>query len=302
MFASPKNWLLAKPPTLTISVIALCMCGCPPAGGGGETETAVLRFINDTSLTCTALFASPSSSSTWGASVLSSEVGSGGSQDITNIPSNTSYDFKADFSNGSHAQAMGITFDDRQTLTWTLTDSDLEGGSEGEGEGEGGASQEILQLELDAHDDVNAERTSRGLGALIMREDLRLVARAHSEDMVARDFFTHENPDGESPYDRMGAAGITYRSAAENIAWNSYPNTVERAVDGWMNSEGHRTNILNGNYSHGGMGVASDGNGGYYFTQVFIGLSKTGAGLGDLEPPVVVEFYLPPPLAISHED
>jgi uncharacterized protein YkwD len=163
---------------------------------------------------------------------------------------------------------------------------------DGDGGGTGsGADAQIVALEDDAHAGINTERTSRSVAALTMREDMRLVARAHSEDMVAQDFFAHSNPDGEDAFDRMANAGISYQTAGENIAWNNFSTPVTTAVDGWMNSEGHRTNILNGAFTHTGMGVAGDGNGGYYFTQIFLGDGKSDAQ--------VVKFYLPPPLAID---
>jgi uncharacterized protein YkwD len=133
-----------------------------------------------------------------------------------------------------------------------------------------GASEDILLKEQAAFDDVNTERVAEGLEPLIMREDLRLVARVHSEDMVARDFFNHDNPDGESPFDRAAEAGIVYRRYGENIAWNNFSNPVNTAVTGWMNSPGHRANIMDASFTHTGMGVAHDGAGGYYFTQVFL--------------------------------
>jgi len=117
---------------------------------------------------------------------------------------------------------------------------------------------------------INAERGKKGLAPLVMRDDLHRVARAHSEDMAARDFHDHTNPDGESPWDRMRAAGITFSSSAENIAWNDHPDQAAVAVRSWMESRGHRDNILNGGYTLTGLGVASDGAGGAYFTQVFM--------------------------------
>lgn len=137
-----------------------------------------------------------------------------------------------------------------------------------------GVSAEVLAMEQLAYTLINDERTRDGDLPLTMREDLRRVARAHSEDMVARNFFDHTNPDNETPWDRMRAAGITWNSAGENIAWNNYPNPAVVAVNGWMGSTGHRNNILNGGFTHTGMGVAFDGAGGAYFTQVFIGISN----------------------------
>ena len=169
------------------------------------------------------------------------------------------------------------------------------GGGEGEGEGEGEDEGEgIAAMEIDAFDLINDERATEGVDPLVMDADLRAVARAHSEDMVERDFFAHNNPDGESPFDRIRAAGLDYSAAAENIAWNSFSDPVATAVDGWMDSPGHRTNILNPVYTHTGMGVADNGEGGFYFTQVFtLPLKKGWIKV------VVREFeVLPPPLAV----
>jgi len=117
---------------------------------------------------------------------------------------------------------------------------------------------------------INTQRTKKGLAPLPMRSDLLKLARAHSQDMATRDFHAHTNPDGESPWDRMREAGITYSSSAENIAWNNHADQAAVAVDNWMESWGHRENILNGDFTHTGIGVAMDSSGGAYFTQVFI--------------------------------
>ncbi len=134
---------------------------------------------------------------------------------------------------------------------------------------EGEVPGEILTLELRAFDLVNDEREAQGLAPLQMDETQRRVARAHSQDMVARDFFAHDNPDGQTPFDRMRAAGVTYTSAAENIAWNDFPNPADVAVDGWMDSPGHHANIMTSGFGRTGMGVARNTAGAYYFTQVF---------------------------------
>lgn len=173
-------------------------------------------------------------------------------------------------------------------------DNPGDGGVEGEGEGEGEA---VATMEMDAFTLINGERTGADVAPLVMDGGLRAVARAHSEDMLARDFFAHDNPDGESPFDRIHAAGIEYARAGENIAWNNFPNPVETAVDGWMNSEGHRNNILNGEFTLTGMGVAGDAANGYYFTQVFTRpLGKAGEAASDV---LLLERYLPPPLALT---
>lgn len=147
----------------------------------------------------------------------------------------------------------------------TEGESSIEGESTSEGE------TALQAMEIQAFDLVNAERVAQGLNPLQMDEALRAVARAHSADMVARSFFDHVNPDGMDPFERMGNAGITFSAAAENIAANSgHADPADVAVTGWMNSPGHRTNILNGIYTHTGMGLAyDDAANEYFFTQVF---------------------------------
>ncbi|HZC27301.1 MAG TPA: CAP domain-containing protein [Actinopolymorphaceae bacterium] len=112
---------------------------------------------------------------------------------------------------------------------------------------------------------TNVERANRGCAAL--RVDSRIVqaARAHSDDMAARDYFDHNSPDGGTPWDRMRAAGYD-APAAENIA-RGYP-TPESVVDGWMHSSGHRANILNCDNKAIGVGVHL-GSGGPWWTQDF---------------------------------
>ena len=124
--------------------------------------------------------------------------------------------------------------------------------------------------ELEVLDLVNAERAKNGLSKLSWSDELASVARAHSNDMLNRNFFSHTNPDGQSPFDRMRAAGIKYSSAGENIAAGQ--KTPQEVVKAWMNSEGHRANILNASFTKLGVGYVV-GNGAYntYWTQNFAG-------------------------------
>lgn len=123
--------------------------------------------------------------------------------------------------------------------------------------------QEVLDL-------VNQERQKAGLSKLQWSDDLAKVAYNHSKDMSDRNFMSHTNPDGLSPFDRMKNFGISYRTAGENIAAGQ--STPQEVMKGWMNSEGHKKNILNANYTHLGVGYYK-GNGryGHYWTQCFIG-------------------------------
>ncbi len=115
---------------------------------------------------------------------------------------------------------------------------------------------------------VNAERAKYSLGKLTLDTKLNAVALAHSEDMAKNKYFSHTNLKGQSPFDRMKSAGISYRTAAENIAVGQ--KSPEQVVQSWMNSEGHRKNILNGSFNKMGLGyVKAQGGYGTYWTQVF---------------------------------
>lgn len=128
-------------------------------------------------------------------------------------------------------------------------------------ETENSYAQQVLTL-------VNQERAKYGLSALVLDETLNAVAYAHSKDMSDRNYFSHTNPDGLSPFDRMKANGVSYRTAAENIAVGQ--KTPAQVVDSWMNSEGHRKNILNGNFNKMGIGLYQSKSGyKYYWTQCF---------------------------------
>ncbi|EOW9526862.1 CAP domain-containing protein [Bacillus cytotoxicus] len=112
---------------------------------------------------------------------------------------------------------------------------------------------------------TNAERTKQGLSALQVDNELSKVARAKSEDMQKNNYFNHNSPTYGSPFDMMKRFGISYKSAGENIAQGQ--RTPEEVVQAWMNSEGHRANILNSNFTHIGVGHVENGN---YWTQQFI--------------------------------
>lgn len=113
---------------------------------------------------------------------------------------------------------------------------------------------------------VNEERVKAGVKPLVIDAGLTGVARAHSKDMFNRGYFAHENPDGQSPFDRMDKAGVTFQVAGENIA---YAPTVELAHNGLMRSPGHRKNILSPDYGRVGYGIIDAGVYGKMFAQEF---------------------------------
>jgi uncharacterized YkwD family protein/spore coat assembly protein SafA len=112
---------------------------------------------------------------------------------------------------------------------------------------------------------VNVERTKRGLSALEADWQLSRVARYKSQDMHDNRYFSHTSPTYGSPFQMMKSFGISYRSAGENIARGQ--RTPAAVVSAWMNSSGHRANILNASFTHIGVGYVADGN---YWTQMFI--------------------------------
>ncbi|PGT97690.1 MULTISPECIES: CAP domain-containing protein [Bacillus cereus group] len=112
---------------------------------------------------------------------------------------------------------------------------------------------------------TNAERTKQGLPALKIDTELSKVARIKSEDMQKNNYFDHNSPTYGSPFDMMKKFGISYTSAGENIAQGQ--RTPEEVVQAWMNSAGHRANILNSGFTHIGVGYVENGN---YWTQQFI--------------------------------
>jgi len=113
---------------------------------------------------------------------------------------------------------------------------------------------------------VNQERTSRGIRELVFDNQLRDLGRVHCQDMFARGYFSHYTPDGFSPFDRMDEAGIIYEIAGENLGLA--PNT-DIAMQGLMNSPGHKANILSTNFGRIGIGVIDGGIYGEMFCQEF---------------------------------
>lgn len=113
---------------------------------------------------------------------------------------------------------------------------------------------------------VNLERTKRGLKPLQWDPQLLPVARAHSQDMFARGYFSHYTLEGKDPFDRMKAAGIKYYSAGENLALGP---TLSICHEGLMNSPGHRANILNPTYGRLAIGILDGGAYGLMISQEF---------------------------------
>jgi uncharacterized protein YkwD len=114
---------------------------------------------------------------------------------------------------------------------------------------------------------INKERAARGLKEVVFDIELRNVGRKHCQDMFTRGYFSHYTPDGFSPFDRIDEAGIIYDFAGENLALS--PNT-DVAMQGLMNSPGHKANILSPNFGRVGVGVIDGGIYGEMFCQEFM--------------------------------
>lgn len=118
-------------------------------------------------------------------------------------------------------------------------------------------------------DQTNAERTRRGIAPLVLHPQLTEAGEAHFIDQFRQGCsnLSHSGTDGSSPFDRIKRTGFTYRTAGENIACGY--QTPEAVMNGWMNSSGHRANILKSGYTHIGIVAAPDAFGRMYWVQVF---------------------------------
>jgi uncharacterized protein YkwD len=129
-------------------------------------------------------------------------------------------------------------------------------------------------------DDTNSQRGSNGLGNLGLNAQLDQAAQAKANDMVARDYWSHNTPDGQAPWTFIVAAGYSYSTAGENLAYGF--TTASDTLTGWMNSPGHRANILNTTYQEVGFGIAN-------------GVNYQGSG----PETVVVAMYAKPATAVA---
>jgi len=115
---------------------------------------------------------------------------------------------------------------------------------------------------------VNVERAKAGLPALKMNWELCRVARYKSADMANKGYFSHNSPTYGSPFTMMQNFGLRFTAAGENIAYGQ--RTPAEVMRDWMNSPGHRSNILSSSFSEIGVGLAKNKNGVCYWTQMFI--------------------------------
>ena len=120
---------------------------------------------------------------------------------------------------------------------------------------------EVFQL-------INEQRKANGLEAFVIDEEVQTVARIKAQDMVDNQYFSHTSPTYGSPFEMLNSFKISYQTAGENIAGNT---SNAAAVKAWMNSPGHKANILNNSFNKTGVGVVSGSKYGKIYVQLFIG-------------------------------
>lgn len=126
----------------------------------------------------------------------------------------------------------------------------------------------VKNLETEVVKLVNAERAKKGLQLLTQNWELSRVCRYKSQDMITKNYFDHQSPTYGSPFNMMESFGIRFSAGAENIAYGQ--STPQVVMDSWMNSAGHRNNILSPSFTQIGVGAAKNSQGNLYWTQMFI--------------------------------
>ena len=137
------------------------------------------------------------------------------------------------------------------------------------GSSDTGTVSSVNSMEKQVASLTNSKRKAAGLGSLTLDSQLSKLARMKAEDMAKKGYFSHTSPTYGSAFDMMKKYGVSYRTAGENIAKGQ--KTPEAVMNGWMNSSGHRANILSSTYTHIGVGYAKDSKGNTYWVQIFKG-------------------------------
>lgn len=150
------------------------------------------------------------------------------------------------------------------------TSSGMTGGSTSTGNSgtSGTQTSRMNSDEKEVFDLINKQRTNNGLPALKNDSEVQRIARIKAQDMVDNNYFSHNSPTYGSPFDMLKSFKVSYKTAGENIAANSSNSS---AVTAWMNSSGHKANILNSSFNYTGIGVVSSPRYGKMYVQMFIG-------------------------------
>ena len=142
------------------------------------------------------------------------------------------------------------------------------GGSSSSGNNSGTTTSTMTSDEKEVFNLINKQRTANGLSALKVDNEVQRVAKIKAQDMVNNSYFSHTSPTYGSPFEMLQSFKVSYKTAGENIAGNS---SNSGAVNAWMNSSGHKANILNSSFNYTGIGVVSSPKYGKVYVQMFIG-------------------------------
>ena len=136
------------------------------------------------------------------------------------------------------------------------------------GNGTSTSTSNMSSDELEVFNLINKQRANNGLATLKVDSEVQRVAKIKAQDMVNNSYFSHNSPTYGTPFEMLKSFKVSYKTAGENIAGNS-SNTG--AVNAWMNSSGHKANILNSSFNYTGIGVVSSSKYGKIYVQMFIG-------------------------------
>lgn len=168
------------------------------------------------------------------------------------------FDFDGRYQPGQQGQDPGQGQDQGRSRDQAQQPDTRDDSGQQSEEASGDFQQQVIDL-------TNEAREKNGLKPLKNSNDVEEVAQVKSEDMSENDYFSHTSPTYGSPFDMLKEFGVDYSTAAENIAAGQ--QSPKSVVDGWLNSSGHRKNIMNKNITHIGVGYEKDGN---YWVQMFI--------------------------------
>jgi uncharacterized protein YkwD len=137
------------------------------------------------------------------------------------------------------------------------------------------ADPELVRLEAALHQSVNRFRSEEHLIVLTRDPALDAVARAHSEDMAARQFFSHQSPEGHNWVDRLQRFGIDgFSMAGENVGMTNRPNPNQEILQGWLTSPAHRENLTARPFNATGIGIARAPDGTFFYTQLYLSFPR----------------------------
>lgn len=190
-----------------------------------------------------------------------------GSWKITSVNAIKNSGSKSATTNTNSGSLIGINNSGTSTEANSTGSTTTSSGNGSTNVSTGASSVNVAQAEQQAVSLLNADRRANGLPDLQVDSRVTTIAQNYAQDMVNRNYFSHYSPEGQSPFDRLKQGGISYSAAGENIGMNQ---SVQNAEVAFMNSSGHRANILNSTFTKVGIGVAYDKNGNIYIVQDFI--------------------------------